>query len=228
MKFALSLKMQEEAGFYFTEARAAYYSWGAFGKAIHIDSLHPNLSKHAPTPLEAHILSHTKSAKQPQKGKSLKKVANVVGSPRLSNSPPNAQNSPAQANAMTTTLDLASVMKACQVLSSEMDLTKLLCSMVKIVMQNTGAQRGFFVVPEASSGKLFVEATGEVGSEVKPERVDIMLFYYYSSFSPPLQALFDWIRYKCSACTCRNYSICAQNKAAHSARRCGGVWKIHV
>lgn len=80
----------------------------------------------------------------------------------------------AQSSAITTTLDLASVLKACQVLSSEIDLAKLLCSMVRIVMQNSGAQRGFFVVPDPSTGKLFVEAMGEVGSEVKSERIGIL------------------------------------------------------
>lgn len=175
MKYALSMRMNDEASFYFAEARAAFYSWGAFGKALHIDSLHPNLSKHAPATLESHI--HSKSAPH-KSGKSVKKLATgptKANSPRLPNSPPT--NQAAQTSTVTTTLDLASVMKACQVLSSEMDLSKLLCSMVKIVMQNTGARRGFFVVPEAASGKLFVEATGEHGSEVKPERVDIHFFF---------------------------------------------------
>ena len=44
-------------------------------------------------------------------------------------------------------------------------------------MQNSGAQRGFFLVPEAATSgnkqRLFVEAAGEVGSEVVSERVGI-------------------------------------------------------
>lgn len=47
-------------------------------------------------------------------------------------------------------LDISSVLRAYQVISSEMDLTKLIGNMVKIVIQNTGAQKGIFVVPDQS------------------------------------------------------------------------------
>jgi hypothetical protein len=104
--------------------------------------------------------------------------SSVLASPALSaagNAAIDPGDSENQPNAITTTLDLASVMKACQVLSSEIDLTKLLQNMVKIVMQNSGAQRGVFVVPDPSNGKLHVEAMGEAGSEVISARVGIFL-----------------------------------------------------
>ena len=46
-------------------------------------------------------------------------------------------------------------MKACQVLSSEIDLQKLLANMMKIIIQNAGAERGFFLVPD-EQGSSFV------------------------------------------------------------------------
>lgn len=45
-------------------------------------------------------------------------------------------------------LDLSSVMRACQIISSEIDLQKLLTNMMKLIIQNAGAQKGYFIVPD--------------------------------------------------------------------------------
>jgi class 3 adenylate cyclase len=55
-------------------------------------------------------------------------------------------------------LDLASVMKASQVISGEMMLDKLLAKMMKILIENAGAQKGFLILEQA--GKLLIEAEG--------------------------------------------------------------------
>lgn len=59
----------------------------------------------------------------------------------------------------STILDLASVMKASQVISSEMMLDKLLEKLMKILIENAGAQKGFLILEQA--GKLLIEAAGE-------------------------------------------------------------------
>eukprot|EP00026_Physarum_polycephalum_P000057 Phypoly_transcript_00057.p1 GENE.Phypoly_transcript_00057~~Phypoly_transcript_00057.p1 ORF type:complete len:2589 (+),score=470.61 Phypoly_transcript_00057:138-7904(+) len=184
MKYAIALQDEEKAFSYFSEARDAYYSWGAFGKTAQLELLYPALSKLAPPPTALNASFALTSENTPGVGNVTPVHANkpnslnsssVLASPALSAAASAAINplSVNQSNVITTTLDLASVMKACQVLSSEIDLTKLLQSMVKIVMQNSGAQRGIFVAPDPSNGKLFVEAMGEVGSEVISARVDI-------------------------------------------------------
>jgi hypothetical protein len=190
LKYAIALNDEAKATAYFSEARDAYYSWGAFGKTAQLDSLYPALSKQAPPPTPHNPSfphDHTSSAGKMtpvSTSKFLTQLGASGGTVTLSPTALSAaapatidpQSQTNQPNVITTTLDLASVMKACQVLSSEIDLTKLLQSMVKIVMQNSGARRGFFVVPDTNSGKLYVEAMGEVGSEVVvSERVGILV-----------------------------------------------------
>ncbi|MEG4212923.1 AAA family ATPase [Microcoleus sp. S13_B4] len=57
-------------------------------------------------------------------------------------------------------LDLATVMKASQVLASEVVLSKLLEKLLKILMENAGAQSGFLIL--AKNGDLLIEASGSV------------------------------------------------------------------
>ena len=55
-------------------------------------------------------------------------------------------------------LDLATVMKASQVIAGEMMLDKLLAKLMKILIENAGAQKGFLILEQA--GKLLIEAEG--------------------------------------------------------------------
>ena len=58
-------------------------------------------------------------------------------------------------------LDLAAVMKASQALSGEIVLDKLLTKLMKIVLENAGAEIGYLLLEKA--GKLLIEASGSVG-----------------------------------------------------------------
>ncbi|WP_442994301.1 ATP-binding response regulator [Scytonema sp. PRP1] len=60
-------------------------------------------------------------------------------------------------------LDLATVMKASQAISGEIFLDKLLSSLMKILIENVGAQTGFLILDKA--GKLVIEASAEVDSD---------------------------------------------------------------
>jgi predicted ATPase/signal transduction histidine kinase/CheY-like chemotaxis protein/tRNA A-37 threonylcarbamoyl transferase component Bud32 len=62
-------------------------------------------------------------------------------------------------------LDLATVMKASQAISGEIFLDKLLGSLMKILIENAGAQTGFLILDKA--GKLVIEASGEVDSNAR-------------------------------------------------------------
>jgi PAS domain S-box-containing protein len=67
-------------------------------------------------------------------------------------------------------LDLATVMKASQAISGEIVLDKLLASLMKILIQNAGAQTGFLILrsqPQTGNeaGEWVIEASGQVNAD---------------------------------------------------------------
>ena len=60
-------------------------------------------------------------------------------------------------------LDLNTVMKAAQAISSEIVLERLLEKLMKIVIENAGAQKGFFIMDK--EGELVIEAEGAVDKD---------------------------------------------------------------
>jgi class 3 adenylate cyclase/GAF domain-containing protein len=60
-------------------------------------------------------------------------------------------------------LDLATVMKASQAISGEIVLDKLLAQLMKIIIENAGAQKGFLILE--SKGQLLIEAEGSVARD---------------------------------------------------------------
>jgi len=57
-------------------------------------------------------------------------------------------------------LDITTVMKASQAISGEIMLDKLMSSLMKILMESAGAQRGYLIL--SSQGKLLIEAEGKI------------------------------------------------------------------
>jgi predicted ATPase/GAF domain-containing protein len=57
-------------------------------------------------------------------------------------------------------LDLATIMKASQAISSEIVLAKLLTTLMKILIENAGAEVGYLILQ--SAGQLLIEASGSV------------------------------------------------------------------
>ncbi|MGL4376157.1 MAG: diguanylate cyclase domain-containing protein, partial [Microcoleaceae cyanobacterium] len=62
-----------------------------------------------------------------------------------------------------TTLDLATLMKASQAISGEILLDKLLVSLMKIIIENAGAQQGYLVLE--TKDQLLIEASGVVDDD---------------------------------------------------------------
>ncbi|WP_228051651.1 hybrid sensor histidine kinase/response regulator [Sphaerospermopsis aphanizomenoides] len=60
-------------------------------------------------------------------------------------------------------LDLAALMKAAVAIASEIELDKLLTTLMRIMLSSAGAQTGYLILE--SSGELRVEASGEANSE---------------------------------------------------------------
>jgi PAS domain S-box-containing protein len=63
-------------------------------------------------------------------------------------------------NSSDIAFDLAAVMKASQAISSEIELEQLLRSLMKILIENAGAQTGFLLLENA--GEWVIEASGEL------------------------------------------------------------------
>src|SRR5919202_1985027 len=62
----------------------------------------------------------------------------------------------------STSLDLATVMKAAQALSGEIVLSNLTTQLMKIAIENAGAEKGFLILDK--SGKLLIEAQGNLNN----------------------------------------------------------------
>ena len=60
-------------------------------------------------------------------------------------------------------LDLATIIKASQTISSEIVLDKLLAALMKILIENAGAQVGYLILEK--QGQLLIEASGSVNEE---------------------------------------------------------------
>ncbi|MBW4428582.1 MAG: AAA family ATPase [Nostoc desertorum CM1-VF14] len=73
---------------------------------------------------------------------------------------PTPKTSGTTSNHSPIAFDLAAVMKASQAISSEMELDKLLSSLMKILIENAGAQTGFLILE--NSGEWVIEASGEL------------------------------------------------------------------
>ncbi|BAY26478.1 serine/threonine protein kinase and signal transduction histidine kinase with GAF and PAS/PAC sensor [Calothrix sp. NIES-2100] len=68
-------------------------------------------------------------------------------------------------NHLPIAFDLAAVMKASLAISSEIELDKLLSSLMKILIENAGAQTGFLILE--NSGKWAIEASCELNDDEK-------------------------------------------------------------
>jgi PAS domain S-box-containing protein len=101
---------------YLQDARYGYLRWGADGKVMQLDRLHPNLAA-----AQAHgpIASIGSSVQQ---------------------------------------LDVATVVKASQAVSSEIVLSKLIERLMTIALENAGADRGLLILPAADDHLIQAEA----------------------------------------------------------------------
>ncbi|HEY9852340.1 MAG TPA: AAA family ATPase [Leptolyngbyaceae cyanobacterium] len=63
-------------------------------------------------------------------------------------------------NAGNSDIDLTTVIKASQVLAGEIAIDKLLAKLMRIVLENGGAEKGLLIL--STNGKLTIEAAGEV------------------------------------------------------------------
>jgi hypothetical protein len=84
-------------------------------------------------------------------------------------------------------LDLNTVVKASQTISGEIQLGKLLEKMMKILFENAGAEKGFFILKEKE--KWYIEAEGNANTETKAGGIErYFAFYENEEFKEILEA----------------------------------------
>jgi predicted ATPase/signal transduction histidine kinase len=134
-KFWLAKGKEDFAQLYMQKAHYGYQIWGAQRKVDDLEEKYPQL------------LART-SAKTVKTKVNQTTTAPTTTSTNLGN-----------------TLDLATVMKASQAISGEIVLSKLLERLMKIAIENAGAEKGFLILEKA--GNWAIEAEGSVkGDEV--------------------------------------------------------------
>lgn len=134
-KFWLAKSKQEFAQIYMKKARYGYLLWGAKRKVEDLEEKYPQLlDKTQATMAVKDRLTHKVT------------LNNTISSFTSINS--------------AVALDLATVMKASQAISGEIVLEELLYKLMKIVIENAGAQKGFLILNQ--EGKLLIEAAAEV------------------------------------------------------------------
>lgn len=119
-KFYLGWGKQRIAREYMTQAYYDYARWGAKAKVADLERRYPQLL--------APILQQTRSSV------SLHETISALGS-AISTS------SATSSNSVSDLLDLKAILKASQTLSSEIELEKLLSSLLSIVIENAGAEK---------------------------------------------------------------------------------------
>lgn len=64
-------------------------------------------------------------------------------------------------------LDMSSIIKTSQAISQEINLARLLETLIKISFENAGAEKGCLVMENEEDQKLYIQAKGEVGREIQ-------------------------------------------------------------
>ncbi|MEG4960331.1 MULTISPECIES: AAA family ATPase [unclassified Microcoleus] len=132
-KFYLSWGKEAIAKTYMTNAYYAYIRWGATAKIEHLEKRYPELL--------AAVL-HQKNSENAGETimQTLQGTITSTGS------------------GISEFLDLATVMKASQAISGEIILANLLDKLMKILIENAGAETGLLIL--SKNGEFFIEAAG--------------------------------------------------------------------
>ncbi|HEY9611928.1 ATP-binding protein, partial [Allocoleopsis sp.] len=138
-KFYLGLGKVKIAQAYLLDARYCYRRWGAIAKVKDLEVRYPQLlTRKSDSVTNAHF------------GTSAARTGRIE---------PTALLDPTTTSSGSSeSLDLATAIKASQAIFSEMMLDKLLATLMKILIENAGAQKGFLILEQA--GKLLIEAEG--------------------------------------------------------------------
>ncbi|MEH1963034.1 MAG: AAA family ATPase [Nostoc sp.] len=143
-KFYLNWGKERIAQEYMTQAYYGYARWGAKAKVADLERRYPQLL--------AHILEQTRSPLSTNE--TIFRLESVTSTSSSSSS----------SSSVSVALDLATILKASQTLSGEIELEKLLSVFLHIVIQNAGADKCVFMLLE--SGCLLIHALAQLSPGV--------------------------------------------------------------
>ncbi|MEG4800966.1 AAA family ATPase [Microcoleus sp. ARI1-B5] len=134
-EFYLLAGREKVAKVYMTDAYYGYIRWGANAKVADLEERYPQL------------------------------IVRMPESESLTSSSPTLTVTSATVTGTHKALDFATVMKASLAISGEIVLDSLLAKMMRILLENAGAQSGCLIAPK--NGEFAIEAAGEVGGDVR-------------------------------------------------------------
>ncbi|MEH2427537.1 MAG: AAA family ATPase [Nostoc sp.] len=146
-KFYLEWGKERIAQEYLINAYYCYTHWGAKAKVDDLEQRYPQLL--------APILQQKRSLFTPNET-----FANIDS---ISTFHPTINKSVTSSSNISIMLDLATVLKASQTLSSEIELDKLLTKLLQVVMENAGADKCALLL--LKENRLVVEATAQAGEK---------------------------------------------------------------
>ena len=153
-KFYLHWGKEKIAQEYLTNAYYGYAHWGAKAKVQDLECRYPQLL--------APILQQRQLA--------LSATETVFATTALTSfHAPGTQSSSLGSISISDTLNLATVLKASQTLSSEIQLDKLLATLLHTMLENAGADKGALLMPHEN--EWFVEAVATVDQPARVQSV---------------------------------------------------------
>ncbi|HBE36660.1 MAG TPA: serine/threonine protein kinase, partial [Cyanobacteria bacterium UBA11368] len=151
-KFYLGWGREKIAQVYLTDAYYAYARWGAKAKVEDLEKRYPQLL--APILQREIIRSHS--------NETLAALSIHSTETTLSSS----------STKILAELDLASVIKASQTLSSEIQLDKLIATLMQVVLENAGAQKCVLVLPQGDN--LVIEAIAQLDQAQSSAKLTVL------------------------------------------------------
>ncbi len=145
-KFYLGWGKHKIAQTYLTDAYYSYVRWGALAKVDDLEKRYPQLL--------APIFQQEKLSIHPRDESTSFNHISISSLPTLSNQ----QTVIGSKTSISDSLDLAAFIKASQALSGEIELERLLSTLMEVVMENAGASKCALILSEADNLALTVTA----------------------------------------------------------------------
>ncbi|MEH2049885.1 trifunctional serine/threonine-protein kinase/ATP-binding protein/sensor histidine kinase [Nostoc sp.] len=154
-KFYLEWGKERIAQEYLINAYYCYTRWGAKAKVDDLEQRYPQLL--------APILQQTRSRSDSERVSPFMPNETIAKIDSIATLHPSINKSVTSSSSTSVMLDLATVLKASQTLSSEIELDKLLTKLLQVVIENAGADKCALLL--LKEDRLLIEATAEVGQK---------------------------------------------------------------
>ncbi|MEH2062548.1 MAG: AAA family ATPase [Nostoc sp.] len=154
-KFYLEWGKERIAQEYLINAYYCYTRWGAKAKVDDLEQRYPQLL--------APILQQMRSRSDSERVSLLTPNETIAKIDSISTLHSSINKSVTSSSSASVMLDLATVLKASQTLSSEIELDKLLTKLLQVVIENAGADKCALLL--LKEDRLVIEATAEVGQQ---------------------------------------------------------------